>query len=133
MARPTKYCDEMLAKAGEYLATWKALGDTIPSQVGLAIHCGIALSTAVKWAGEEDKKEFSVIFRAIGDAQHRELLNGSLSNRLNSTIAKVILTKHGYCEKVQNDHTSSDRSMSPAPRELSDAELARIAMADEES
>lgn len=101
MARPTKYCAEMDKKAQEYLDTWVELKDTVPSQVGLAIHCGIALSTAHKWAGEDDKTEFSDIFRAVGDYQHRELVNGALANKLNPKISSMMLTKYGYSEKVQ--------------------------------
>ena len=76
--RPTKYTSELVEKAQDYLERWKELGDVIPSQVGLAIHCGIALSTAKGWFSQGGKEEFSAIFRAIGDTQHRVLLNGSL-------------------------------------------------------
>jgi hypothetical protein len=31
----------------------------------------------------------------------------------------MMLTKHGYSDKVENDHTSSDGTMSPKPLDLS--------------
>jgi len=99
--RPTKYGPAIIKKARDYLENWEGTGDVVPSQVGLAIHCGIALSTAKVWAGDADKEKFSAIFGAIGDAQHRKLINGSLIGILNSTIAKVILTKHGYSDKKE--------------------------------
>jgi hypothetical protein len=35
--------------------------------------------------------------------QERELLNGSLKGDYNATISKLMLTKHGYSDKVESE------------------------------
>jgi hypothetical protein len=69
--------------------------------VGLALHLGIHLSTAKRWSKEPDKGEFKAIFGAVKDAQHKILIDNGLTGEFNSTIAKVILTKHNYTDKQQ--------------------------------
>lgn len=46
---------------------------------------------------------------------------GQLRGDLNSTIVKLLLANHGYSDKVQQDVTSSDGSMSPVTVVFSDA------------
>ena len=41
------------------------------------------------------------------------LINGGLMGDFNASIAKVMMTKHGYSDKQEIDNTSSDGSMSP--------------------
>ncbi|WP_415843310.1 terminase small subunit [Xenorhabdus thuongxuanensis] len=43
-----------------------------------------------------------------------KLINKGLTGDFNSTIAKMMLTKHGYSDKQEIDHRSPDGSMSPA-------------------
>ena len=82
--RPTDYSDEMLRKSRDYLDNFKEVhGHIIPSVVGLA----------------KVKKEFSDILRRINNNQHFELLHGGLSGELNSNITKLVLGKHGYHDK----------------------------------
>jgi hypothetical protein len=103
--RPTKYNEEILAKARAYVdGGYADCGDVIPQMAGLAIELDISRETIYDWSDDPDKKEFSDIVAKCLRAQERRLLNGSLSGTLNPTIAKLILTKHGYSERVQQEH-----------------------------
>lgn len=95
MPRPSKYNDEMQAKAEGYLVDCP---DVVPSNVGLAVELGIAESTLYLWG--DVHPEFSETLAAIQTHQHRDLLNGGLSGAHNSTIAKLMLSNHGYSDKV---------------------------------
>ena len=107
--RPTKYNDEILAKAKAYVdGGYIECGDVIPQMAGLAIELDISRETIYDWSDDPDKKEFSDIVAKCLRAQERKLLNGSLSGTLNSTIAKLILTKHGYSERIQQEHMGED-------------------------
>jgi hypothetical protein len=55
--------------------------------------------------------------------QERKLTNGSLSNQLNPMIAKLMLSKHGYSDKI--DNVSSDGSMTPKAFSKTDYEAAK--------
>lgn len=111
--RPTTYNQEMLDKCREYLDTYEELGEVIPSVVGLCRHIRRAKSTVYKWADEPDKEEFSDILKEIEEVQHIVLANSGLAGTFNPTITKLMLTKHGYSDRVENDLKSSDGSMSP--------------------
>ena len=103
---PTKFQD-----AENYLANYRDFGDVIPSAVGLALALNVAESTIYKWAqpDEEGKaSDFSEILDRCRSQQHNRLLNGGISGAYNSTITKLMLTKHGYTDKVDNTLASPD-------------------------
>jgi hypothetical protein len=103
--RPTKYNEEILAKARAYVdGGYADCGDVIPQMAGLAIELDISRETIYDWSDDPNKKEFSDIVAKCLRAQERRLLNGSLKGEMNPTIAKLILTKHGYSERVQQEH-----------------------------
>lgn len=100
--RPTDYSDDVLTEARAYLTGFKELHDhAIPSAVGLAKVLGIARSTLYLWA--EEHEEFSDILSMLKSNQELELLNKGLTGDFNSTIAKLILTKHDYSDKAQQE------------------------------
>ncbi len=112
--RPTKYTPELLKAAEEYLAgAWEDAGDVVPTVVGLAIAIGIQKSTCYAWAKEPGKERFSDILEEIENKQEQKLVNGGLEGKFVSPIAKMMLTKHGYSDKIEQDHKSSDGSMTP--------------------
>ena len=114
--RPTKYTDVMIAKAGDYLDSWDSDDDVvIPSQEGLAVFLGVSLSCVEKWGQDENKQAFLRVLDAIQAKQRLLLVNKGLSGDFNSNIAKLILSKHGYSDKQDLNHTSEDGSMSPKP------------------
>ena len=109
--RPTDYTPELLAAAWDYAnGAWRDCGDLVPSVAGLASHIGISRVTCYQWAKDETK-QFSYILDKIGTEQERDLINGGLSGKFNAPISKMMMSKHGYSDRVENDHTSSDGSM----------------------
>ena len=112
--RPTGFSDDYYHKAVEYLEVYRdELGHTVPSVVGFCKFAGVAKSTVYDWCKHEDKKHFSDIITAIGENQELDLINDSLANKINPQISKVLLGKHGYHDKVEQDLTSSDGTMTP--------------------
>lgn len=113
MGRPTKWSEELEAKALEYVKNWQNTGkDVVPSIVGLCSYINVAKSTIYKWA-DENKGNFSDIVSQINESQEQFLVGGGLKGDYNASIAKLMLTKHGYHDKVDNNNTSSDGSMTP--------------------
>lgn len=109
--RPTLLNTGLKEKAKEYLFRYEEQGDVIPSAAGLACWLGIAKSSVYLY-GEQDQ-EFSDTLCAIQAKQEVVTLNRGITGDFNSTIAKLVLANHGYSDKVQQDHTSSDGSMGP--------------------
>ncbi len=128
--RPTDYMPEILEKAQGYLDLCEdeeiqivkqsnsekgyemydnRLKVKLPSIEGLARHLNIARSTLYLW--EKEHKEFSDILEDIKSEQAERLINNGLSGDYNSTISKLILTKHGYSDKIEQDVTSGGEPM----------------------
>lgn len=124
--RPNEYTEDILVKAQEYLdlcideedefhKTRGVKSDgyerlvrvRIPTIEGLAVHLNIARSTLYEW--KEKYKELADIIDNLQDIQADRLLNNGLSGDYNPTIAKVLLTKHGYREAVDTDMTSGGK------------------------
>ena len=106
MARPTIYTKEFLETAYEYISDCP---DIVHTVVGLCIHLNISKSTAYKWR-EEGKEEFSDILDTVGDLQEQKLVTNGLTNEFNASITKLMLTKHGYTDKVENTNTNIEMS-----------------------
>jgi hypothetical protein len=122
VGRPTLYTPEIIEKAWAYAnGGWIDARDKVPSVAGLACEIGITRETCHAWAIKPDN-EFSHILKAIAQTQERELLNNGLSGDFVAPITKMMLSKHGYSDKVDQNHTSSDGSMAPQkPVDLSNA------------
>jgi len=118
MGRPTKYTKQLLKAAWEYLDNYEEAGDLVPSVVGLAISLGITKATCYVWAQEAGKEEFLDILTRVSDLQEQKLMRGGLSGEYNPAITKMMMTKHGYSDKIEQDHKSSDGSMKPTTIEL---------------
>lgn len=113
MSRPTLYTPEIVEKAWEYVnGGWITAGDKVPSVAGLACEIGIRRETCHVWANDPDN-EFSNILKALAEKQERELVNNGLTGDFVAPITKMMLTKHGYSDRVEQAHTSPDGSMSP--------------------
>jgi hypothetical protein len=80
----------------------------LPSIEGLAFYLCIARVTVYDW--EKRYPEFAALVNQIRNIQADRLINNGLSGDYNSTIAKVILTKHGYVDKTETEHTISELS-----------------------
>lgn len=124
--RPTEYSQDILTKAKEYLDACEdeeeqqltglsikgtelyknKLRVNLPSIEGLALYLEISRDTVYDWEKQDDKKEFSYIISSLRAKQAKALIDKGLSGDYNPTIAKVLLTKHGYSNKTEVDHTS---------------------------
>lgn len=112
MARPTKYSAELLEVAKQYLVNYEELGDVVPTVAGLACEMQINKDTIYDWIKHEDKHEFSVTVKEIAHIQERKLISGGLSGAMNSMITKLLLNNHGYNDKIEQNVTSTDGSLS---------------------
>lgn len=106
MGRPTDYNTEMLEKAKTYLDSWQDNGANIPQIASLALFLGVSKSTLYLWA--EDHKPFSDVLDEVRAAQEQMLIRNGLSGDFNSTITKLVLTKHGYHDKQDLEHTGAN-------------------------
>ncbi len=116
--RPTKYTDELLERAGQYLDEYEKAGDQIPSVAGLSLWLGLSRSTIYDWGDDEDKPEFSHILMEILSKQESLLLNKGLSGDFNAQITKLVLGKHGY--KSHHDVEVAERPMVKTTRKRFD-------------
>lgn len=109
--RPTKYSEQTLETAKDYIANHNDYGDVIPSVVGLAVALETHRDTVYDWVKDKNKPEFSDIVKRLATNQERKLLNGGLDNSFNPTIAKLLLGKHGYSDKQETDITSGGEKL----------------------
>ena len=122
--RPPKYTPELIEQCWNYLLgdinekdekkaqpEWIKLGHPFPSIPSLCLYIGIVSSTAHKWAGEDDKKDFSDILKVVKEFQHMQLLNNGVMGLYNPAVTKMILTKHGYSDKVENTNTVTTKTV----------------------
>jgi hypothetical protein len=111
--RPSNYTPEIVEKAWAYAnGGWREANDPVPSLAGLACDINLHRETLRLWAKDE-KNEFFGILNKIAQEQERNLVRGGLGGVFNAAITKMMLTKHGYSDKVEQDLTSSDGSMTP--------------------
>jgi hypothetical protein len=122
--RPTDYKPEVITKARNYIADHESFDDPVPTVAGLACVLGVNRDTCYAWASDPSKAQFSDILKELAQKQERVLVRNGLLGGFNAPITKMMLTKHGYSDKVENDHTSSDGSMTP--RDTSEAVLAAL-------
>ncbi|MGA6102108.1 terminase small subunit [Psychrobacter pocilloporae] len=109
--RKSSLTPELITKAKLYINEFREGGFVLPTVEGLAYYLGVARSSVYKYEGENS--EFSDIVETVRQLQAIMLINGGLMGDFNASIAKVMMTKHGYSDKQEIDNTSSDGSMKP--------------------
>lgn len=113
--RPTKLDESMQQRADHYVTHYREAGDIVPSRAGLACHLGVSRETLARWSKRDER--FRGTLKRLSDHQERMAWNGGLSGEFNAPITKLLLANHGYSDRVAQDNTSSDGSMSPASAE----------------
>jgi hypothetical protein len=112
--RPTKYNNDMYEKAMDYIANFRTIdignasNASVPTAAGLAIYLGVAKSTLYKWAEEHDA--FSDTLAFLNDMQEYELTNNGLNGKFSGVITKLMLSNHGYTEKIENTNKGSSET-----------------------
>lgn len=102
VGRPTKLTDEILQKANDYLIfDFVNVGDVVTSAVGLAQYLGVTKSTIYLWASQKDdlSMQFSDTLKACIEKQENLLISHGLKGTFNPTIAKLMMSNHGYSDK----------------------------------
>lgn len=117
MGRPTKLTDELLLEARQYLDSTTSIGVQflLPTIEGLALKLDVHKDTLYQW--EEENQDFSDVLRELRNAQAEKLMQNSLQNRYNPTIAKLLLSKHGYIEQKQTDITTKGEALNALSEE----------------
>lgn len=129
--RPTEYSKEMAEEAWGYLTMCNdtikdnRLTVNLPSIEGLAMHLEVSRSTVYLW--QKEHPEFSDILEVLLQKQAKALLNNGLSGSYNSTIAKLILTKHGYTDKTEVDQKTVVKDERIDDSKFTDEELRILA------
>ena len=114
--RPTKYDKHKIGEVNSYLKNHASLGDPVPTIEGLACELDVGRQTLYRWADAHE--EFRDILEKVKSHQCRKLIAGGLDNTFNSPFAKMMMAKHGYSDRIEQDITSSDGSMKPTVIEL---------------
>lgn len=133
--RPTKYSKEILKKTQEYLDLCKdgyeriaskrkrstfythKMVVKVPTMGGLAKYLRVHRDTLYEWAKHEENKDFSDIIGDLMSEQEDRLINNGLSGDYNPTIAKVLLTKHGYREGHEMSNPDGGNAFRPSVAE----------------
>ena len=113
--------DKHITMARHYLRyhATKKYGDVVPSQVGLACALSVNRSSLTNCQlfppkakdstpGAKLKRALRSIMEQIQVRQHKLLLTGGLGGTMNSNIVKLMLGKHGYSEKKEQQITGKD-------------------------
>ena len=101
VGRPTKLTPELLAKAKAYVNGGYLADELVPTVAGLSLCIDIRRSTVYEWSKEHE--EFSDIVEKVMASQEHGLIKGALGGDYNATIAKLMLTKHGYSDKQETE------------------------------
>lgn len=99
--RPSEY-QEKMPRIREYLFRYKQLDEVVPSIEGLADYVPMSRQTIYNWIEDQEKGEFLDIIERIFVQQGKLTLNLGLKGEFNSTIAKLLLSKHGYIEESKS-------------------------------
>lgn len=111
VGRPTKLTDELMNKAKVYVQRDYLIDELIPTMQGLALYLQVNQDTVHDWRNKNE--EFSEITRDLMALQAKNLFRGGLTGDFNASITKLLLTKHGFSDRVEQDLRSSDGTMQP--------------------
>jgi hypothetical protein len=99
--RPSDYSPDFLQAAKDYLVTYEAKGDVVPTIEGLADELKKAVKTLYNWAEAHD--EFQDVLGQLLAKQGRLLQSKGLKKETDSGITKLLLSaNHGKAEKSES-------------------------------
>lgn len=112
--RPTKLTDDLVNKALEYIVqavdTIQATDNgkvipkvNLPTIEGLSNYLNVNRDTLYEWEKEDER--FSDILTRVRNNQAERLINNGLAGTYNPVISKLLLSKHGYVERSEQDTT----------------------------
>lgn len=136
MARPTKLTEELIEKAKEYLGKGHAtpietdkgavsyVSVHLPKVVSLALFLDISKSTVYEWCKGDDNlsKQFSDIVKEIEQKQEEMLIDKGLGGLFQPKTLGMILSKHGYADRIETDITTLGEKITVDARTVAIAE-----------
>jgi len=123
--RPSKLTQELIEKAKTYLDTCHAtpietekgnvsyVDVQLPKVVDLALMLKVDKATIYDWCKGEDElsKQIHDIVKEINSAQEKMLIDKGLGGLFQPKTTGMLLSKHGYSEKIETDITSKGESI----------------------
>jgi hypothetical protein len=97
----------------------------VPTVEGLALHLEVTRSTVYLW--QKEHPDFSDIIETLLQKQAKALINNGLGGGYNPTIAKVLLTKHGYSDRQEVEQKTIIKDERIDASKLTDEELRILA------
>lgn len=94
----------------------------LPTIEGLSVRLGVHKDTITEW--QKQHEDFSVLIRELLGIQAERLVNNGLTGDYNPTIAKVLLTKHGYREGHELANPDGSNVFRPDEKDREAAERA---------
>ena len=115
--RPQKWTPDNIAKLQAYI---DKCPDIVPSLAGFSIAAKINRNTLDKWCYNTDLEldnydglaEFRRMLGDLNSLQEVTMLNSGASRAIDSGIAKLVLSKHGY--RTSTDVTTNGESIKPS-------------------
>lgn len=98
--RPTKLTQEVRELTAAYLANCVE-NNKVPTAARLAVTIGVNKDTLYEWAKKDN--DFSDTLKDMNSIQEATLVEGSLENKLNPTISKLMLANHGYSDALKTE------------------------------
>lgn len=89
------------------LGGWPLSGAEVPSLAGLACWFGVGRHTIRAWCDEDE--DFAEVVEGIHAMQEVRLIDGGLNKSYDGSVTKLLLTRHGYSDKSQIEHSGTMR------------------------
>lgn len=130
--RPTKLTEELLEKAKTYLDTCHAtpietekggvsyVDVQLPKVASLALYIGINKDTVYEWCKGDSElaQQFTDVVKEINAKQEEMLIDKGLGGLFQPKTTGMLLSKHGYSEKIETDVTSKGESIKITPQTI---------------
>lgn len=116
--------------------------EAVPTRAGLALHIGVSRQVVDKWLKEgreilskgdsnDIKARFVRMVEVMDTRQEVNLISGALKKNYDAKTSALLLSRFGYSEKQQIDHSSNDGSMTPKSFSPAEYKAAQDAMKDQ--